>query len=65
MPFSMFSGTPLPPFSLTRRPHPSTLDPVLRGEAGGPSWQAFAILAVAGLYLFSSPGAQHAPAPPA
>ncbi|KAI8474239.1 MAG: kinase-like domain-containing protein [Monoraphidium minutum] len=36
--------------------HRSTLDPILRKEVGGPSWQAFALLAAAGAYLFSTPG---------
>lgn len=34
----------------------STLDPVLRKEVGGPSWQVFALLAAAGVYLFATPG---------
>lgn len=34
----------------------STLDPVLRKEVGGPSWQIFALLAAAGVYLFVTPG---------
>jgi hypothetical protein len=34
----------------------STLDPVLRGEVKGLDWKALALLAVAGLYLFATPG---------
>jgi hypothetical protein len=34
----------------------STLDPVLRKEVVGPSWQIFALLAAAGVYLFATPG---------
>ena len=34
----------------------STLDPVLRKELGGPSWQLFALLGAAALYLFATPG---------
>ncbi|KIY92162.1 hypothetical protein MNEG_15800 [Monoraphidium neglectum] len=36
--------------------HRSTLDPILRKEVGGPSWQAFALLAAAGVYLAATPG---------
>jgi serine/threonine protein kinase len=43
----------------TQKPkkNPSTLDPVLRREVGGPDWRALAAIAgAAGAYLFAPPG---------
>lgn len=34
----------------------STLDPVLRGETRGIDWRLLPVAAMAGLYLFATPG---------